>query len=67
MGRDAGGAVGALFVLAISLGFAALVFLLGRALVLWYWRVNEAVTSLQAIEKHLERIARQGGGSRTDA
>jgi hypothetical protein len=33
------------------------VFLIGREIMLWYWKVNHIVTKLDSIERHLELIA----------
>jgi hypothetical protein len=49
------GIVGAIFVLFI----AALIFLVCRAIVLWYWRVGEAIDLLKGINEKLGRIAEQ--------
>ena len=46
----------ALFMLAVVVAVLAGIFLMLRALVLWYWRVNEAVELLQAINKKLGRM-----------
>ena len=46
-------AVGALVFLAVTV----LLFLLFKAVVLWYWRVNEAVTLLHSINEKLGRLA----------
>jgi hypothetical protein len=32
-------------------------FLIFRAIVLWYWRVNEGIALLKSIDEKLERIA----------
>ena len=32
-------------------------FLIFRAIVLWYWRVNEGIALLKSIEAKLDRIA----------
>ena len=32
-------------------------FLIFRAIVLWYWRINEGITLLKSINEKLDRIA----------
>jgi hypothetical protein len=39
------------------LGLAVLLFLVCRAIVLWYWRVGEAIDLLKAIDVKLGRMA----------
>jgi hypothetical protein len=34
-----------------------LLFLIFRAIVLWYWRVNEGIALLKSIDAKLDRIA----------
>lgn len=36
---------------------AALVFILCREILCWYWKINEAVTLLRGIDASLQRIA----------
>ncbi len=36
---------------------AVVLFLIFRFIVLWYWRVNEAITLLKSIDEKLGRIA----------
>jgi hypothetical protein len=43
--------------LIMLLGLAIALFLLFRAIVLWYWRVNEAVELLKSIDEKLGRMA----------
>jgi hypothetical protein len=45
--------VGALMILAV----AVLIFLLFRAIVLWYWRVGEAIDLLKSIDEKLGRMS----------
>lgn len=40
-----------------ALVLAILLFLIFRAIVLWYWRVNETVALLKSIDEKLGRIA----------
>jgi hypothetical protein len=47
------GAAAAILVLVITIAL----FLLFRAIVLWYWRVNEGVALLKSIDEKLGRIA----------
>jgi hypothetical protein len=42
----------------IALGIVAVVFMVFRAIVLWYFRVNEAVALLKSIDEKLGRMAR---------
>jgi hypothetical protein len=51
-----GSLVGSLVLLAMALGICLAVFLILRALVLWYFRIGEIVTLLQSINKRLEYI-----------
>lgn len=41
----------------VALTFIAVVFLIARAIVLWYWRVNEVVALLKSIDEKLGRMA----------
>jgi hypothetical protein len=43
--------------LIVTLALLAVLFLVFRAIVLWYWRVNEAVTLLKSIDEKLGRMA----------
>jgi len=47
------GFAGSLAVLAIGV----LIFLLCRAIVLWYWRINEIAALLKSIDEKLGRMA----------
>jgi len=38
--------------------FWLIAFLIMRAIVLWYWKIDKIVTSLEKIEKHLSKIKR---------
>lgn len=49
------GVIGPIIVLVL----AVLLFLVFRAIVLWYWRVNETVTLLKSIDEKLERMAQR--------
>jgi hypothetical protein len=40
-----------------ALAIVVVLFLIFRAIVLWYWRVNEAVELLKSIDEKLEHIA----------
>lgn len=40
-----------------TLAIAILIFLICRAIVLWYWRVNEGIVLLKSIDEKLGRIA----------
>jgi hypothetical protein len=53
-----GDAVGGLIVF---VGLAALLFLVCRVIVLWYWRVGEAIDLLKGINEKLDRIAERPG------
>ncbi|HEY2679183.1 MAG TPA: hypothetical protein VGI65_19610 [Steroidobacteraceae bacterium] len=44
----------------ITVAIAIVVFLVFRAIVLWYWRVNEAVELLKSID---EKLGRMNGAS----
>jgi len=41
----------------VALGFAVLLFLVCRVIVLWYWRVGEAIDLLKGINEKLGRMA----------
>jgi hypothetical protein len=38
------------------LGIATILFLICRAIVLWYWRVNEGIALLKSIDEKLGRM-----------
>ena len=40
-----------------ALVVAIILFLIFRAIVLWYWRVNEAITLLKSIDEKLGALA----------
>jgi hypothetical protein len=48
-------------VLIATLAVAILLFLICRAIVLWYWRVNEGIALLESIDEKLGRIAENSG------
>jgi len=50
MGNGIGGAL-------LALVFFVLIFLVCRAIVLWYWRVGEAINLLKSIDEKLGRMA----------
>jgi hypothetical protein len=41
----------------VVLALTIVLFLVFRAIVLWYWRVNEALTLLKSIDEKLGRLA----------
>jgi hypothetical protein len=45
-----------LTVVAIAIFVAVLIFFVFRAIVLWYWRVNETVALLRSIDAKLGRM-----------
>jgi len=45
--------------LIVVLAIAALIFLVCRAIVLWYWRVGEAIELLKSIDEKLGRMAQR--------
>jgi hypothetical protein len=47
------GPIGALVIAAIWI----VLFLIFRAIVLWYWRVNEGIALLKSIDAKLDRFA----------
>jgi len=53
---------GPFFAIIITVVIIALLFLILRALVLWYYRVNERVELQQRTNELLEKIYRQLGG-----
>jgi hypothetical protein len=46
--------------LIVILALTAVLFLVFRAIVLWYWRVNETVMLLKSIDEKLGRMALRG-------
>jgi hypothetical protein len=50
--------------LIVVLALAAIVFLVCRAIVLWYWRVGEAIDLLKSIDAKLGHMAGQPGEPR---
>jgi hypothetical protein len=50
-------AAGQLSSLMAIIGIAVVLFLVFRFIVLWYWRVNEAVALLRSIDEKLGRMA----------
>jgi len=48
--------VGVLVTLVMALGFVTIVFLICRAIVLWYFRINEALVLLKSIDEKLGRM-----------
>jgi len=48
---------------ALILGFAILLFVICRAIVLWYWRVNESVALLKSIDDKLGKLVSQVPGA----
>ena len=55
-------AAGQLSSLMAIIAIAVVLFLVFRFIVLWYWRVNEAVALLRSIDEKLGRMA----GGRSD-
>ncbi|HEX4242343.1 MAG TPA: hypothetical protein VHZ53_13105 [Steroidobacteraceae bacterium] len=53
MDSAAGGFASLIAMLAIII----VIFLICRAIVLWYWRVNEAIALLKGIDEKLGRLA----------
>jgi hypothetical protein len=53
---------GPFFAIFFSVGIIALLFLILRAVVLWYYRVNERVELQQRTNELLDKIYRQLGG-----
>lgn len=56
----------------VSIGVVVIIFLVIRSLVLWYWRVNEALDGLHALHEQLVLINRnlesiEGGLARWSA
>jgi hypothetical protein len=43
------------------------IFLICRAIVLWYWRVNEGIALLKSIDEKLGRMALSGVGPQAPA
>ena len=54
-----GNTAGELSALLAVLTLAVVLFLVFRFIVLWYWRVNEAVALLKSIDEKLGRMAAQ--------
>jgi hypothetical protein len=50
------GLAGSIAVLAITV----VIFLICRAIVLWYWRVNEGIALLKSIDEKLGQLAASG-------
>lgn len=48
-----GGLIAFLLVLAVLL----VLFLIGRELVCWYWKINESLATLKSIDDSLKRMA----------
>jgi hypothetical protein len=46
-----------LLILLIALGIVAVVFMSFRAIVLWYFRINEFVAPLKSVDEKLGRMA----------
>ena len=55
-----GSVFGSLVALLVGLAICLAVFLILRALVLWYFRIGEIVTLLESINERLERSAPDG-------
>jgi hypothetical protein len=47
----------------VFFGVFVLLFLIGRAIVLWYWRVNETVELLKSIDEKLGVLAANAPGT----
>jgi hypothetical protein len=58
-----GNTAGELSALLAVLTLAVVLFLVFRFIVLWYWRVNEAVALLKSIDEKLGRMAAGKPGS----
>ena len=41
---------------ALVVGFAIFLFIVCRAIVLWYWRINESVALLKSIDDKLGKL-----------
>ncbi len=54
---DSSSAVGGLLGVVVTLAVIVALFLIFRAIVLWYWRVNQTVALLESIDEKLGRIA----------
>jgi hypothetical protein len=52
---------GSFATLLVAVLITVLVFLVLRALVLWYWKVNEIVDRLKSIDSHLASLAGAAG------
>jgi hypothetical protein len=55
-----------LVVFLVAIAFCVGAFLLFRAVVLWYWRVDEILTTLKSIDQKLTLQAGPGPGSVTE-
>ena len=55
-------AAGQLSSLMATIAIGVVLFLVFRFIVLWYWRVNEAVALLKSIDEKLGRAASEPGG-----
>jgi cytochrome c biogenesis protein CcdA len=47
---------GAILMIAFSIGFGVLIFLAGRWITNWFFRINKIVTELEAINRALKSI-----------
>jgi hypothetical protein len=45
------------FVAVVAVVIWIVLFLLFRAIVLWYWRINEGITLLKSVDEKLAHIA----------
>jgi hypothetical protein len=45
-----------LIVVLVTVVFAILGFLIFRAIVLWYWRINDQIALLESIDEKLEQL-----------
>jgi hypothetical protein len=46
-----------LYALGLVVGIVILLFMACRAIVLWYWRVNEGIALLKSIDEKLDRLS----------
>ena len=46
--------------LVATIAIMVLIFLICRAIVLWYWRVNEGIALLKSIDEKLGQLAASG-------
>lgn len=51
----------------VSVVFAVVVFLVLRALVLWYWRINEMADNIAIIAQHCHRLDQEASRERVGA